>query len=202
MVPSKQLYSLPSFSDVERKLIEFFRKKIACFSKQDSACPEQRFPVKKKKLIFFRFMFFGIWAETQLNLAKAFQHCCQNFDQRVQRYIFGKFSGTKLKGYFECSNFLSKNSGRVAKIAFHDLTGAFWDENFFSFSDSELKILGLLPGKVSPVLSKQHYAFWEQHFEPKWCFWRDFIVLLFMFSGRWENALGVWWNIFGMYVKF
>ena len=178
-------------------------EKLSLFFKAGFCVPRTTFSGKKRKnWSFFRFIFFGIWAETQLTLAKAFQHCCQNFDRRVQRYIFGKFSGTKLKGFFEFFSFLSKKIPEVMqKLLFTTWQELFGTKAFFSFWDSELNILGHLPRKVLPVLSKQHYAFWEQHFQSKWCFWTEFILLLFMFSGRWEKALGVWWNNFGMYVK-
>ena len=74
-------------------------------------------------------------------------------------------------------------------------------KNFCHFQTSSQKFMDCFQKKFLPVLSKQHSAFREKQFEAKWCFWKEYIVLLFMFSGRLKKKLGVWWNSFGMYVK-
>ena len=89
-----------------------------------------------------------------------------------------------------------KFPGRVVKTAFHDITGTFWDESSFSLTTKTFvnfrlqKLMDCFQKKSLPVLSKQHSAFREQLFEAKWCFWREYVVMLFMLSGRWEKNFG------------
>ena len=109
--------------------------KFSMFFKSGFCVPRTTFSGKKEKIeVFFRFIFFGTWAETQLTLAKPFQLCCQNFDRRVQRYIFGSFSGRELKGFFECSNFLSKKIPEgLLKLLFTTWQELFGTKTFFHF---------------------------------------------------------------------
>ena len=143
-------------------------------------------------------MFFGLWAETQLTLAKKFQHCCQNFIVCVQRYNLGIVLGqigkvndllyfferkVSRKGCQNCFSWLHRNIlGR--KFVFIN------NKDFCHFQTSSQKFMDCFQKKSLPVLSKQHSAFREQLFEAKWCFWREYVVMLFMLSGRWENNFG------------
>ena len=110
-------------------------EKISMFFKAGFCVPRTTFSGKKEKIeVFSRFIFFEICAETQLTLAKTFQHCCQNFDRRVQRYVFGKFSATKLKGFVECSNFFSKKVPEgLPKLLFTTWQELFGTKTFFHF---------------------------------------------------------------------
>ena len=174
MVPSKQLITLPSFSDVERKLIEFFRKKLACFSQQDSACPEQRFPVKKKKLKFFSVHLFWNLSGDSIDTCESFSALLSKLRSTCPEVHFWEIFWNKKERLLKCSFFLSKIIAEgLSKLLFTTSQELFGTKTFFSFSDSELNFLGLLTRKVSPVLSKQHYGFREQHFEAKWCSWRE-----------------------------
>ena len=192
MVLSKQLQTLPSFADVERKLIEFFRKHSACFSKQESACPDQRFQGKQINYIFSVHLFRTL-SGNSIDSGEKFWALLSKLHSTCPEVPFRELFWDKIERFLKCCIFSSRKIPEgLSELLFttsQEYFGAktclsLTTKTFLSVSDFELKLLGLLPRKVLPVLSKQHYAFREQHFEAKWCFWKEYIVMLFMFSER------------------
>ena len=190
---NKYKQTLPSSYDVELKLIEFFRKYVASFSKQDSACPDQRFQRNRLKWIFFSVQVFWTLSANSIDSGKNLPALLSKLHATCPEVQFWELFWDKFEKFLICYILLSeKFPGRVVKTAFRDFTGSFWDENFFfnnkknfcHFQTSSQKFMDCFQKKFLPVLSKQHSAFREKQFEAKWCFWKEYIVLLFMFSGR------------------
>ena len=105
------------------------------------------------------------------------------------------FSLTDVDKFF--STFWRMFFSRFVKTAFHDFMEIFGTKFFFNNKNNcfvifrfERQFFWIFSEKVLPMLPKQHFAFPEQHFEAKGCFWIECIVMIFMFSGCWEIFLG------------
>ena len=183
----KHKQTLPSSYDVELKLIEFFRKKVASFSKQESACPDQRFQGKQIKMIFI----FGsgfLDFERKLNwlwrklFSIVVKPACYVSRSTILGIVLGQirqvfdllyFFERKLsrKGCQNCFSWLHRNIlGR--KFFFIN------KKNFCHLQTSSQKFMDCFQKKFLPVLLKQHSSFREHHFQAKWCFWREYVVML------------------------
>ena len=136
--------TLPPFYDVELKLIEFFRKKVASFSKQDSACPDQRFQRNRLKWIFFSVQVFWTLSANSIDSGKNLSALLSKLHATCPEVQFWELFWDKFEKFLICYVLLSeKFPGRVVKTAFRDFTGSFWDENFFSLTRKTFVIFRL-----------------------------------------------------------
>ena len=129
---NKYKQTSPTSYDVELKLIEFFRKNVASFSKQDSACPDQRFQRNRLKWIFFSVHVFWTLSGNSIDSGRKFSALLSKLRATCPEVQFWEFFWDKLEKLLICYIFLSeKFPGSVVKTAFHDFTGTFWDECSF-----------------------------------------------------------------------
>ena len=132
---NKYKQTLPSSYDVELKLLEFFRKNLASFSKQDSACPDQRFQRNRLKWIFFSVHFFWTLSGNSIDSGRNFSALLSKLHATCLEVQFWDFFWGKTWGYLICCNFLSgKFPEGVSKLLFMTSQEHFETKIFFHFS--------------------------------------------------------------------
>ena len=135
MVLSKPLSTLPTSSDGERKLVEFFRKNVAVFPKQDSACPDQRFQGKLIKLSFFSVQFFGTLSGYTIDSSEIFTALFQKLRPTRPEVQFWELFWDKLEKFLNyCIVLSEKFPEGLSKLLFMTSQEHFGTKIFFHYS--------------------------------------------------------------------